>query len=427
VRTRRRRWRVPGRRLSSPPLLFLSGQAVSVLGDGLAVLAIPLMVLDLTRNPLLSGLSAASVTVGYLLVGLPAGVLVDRLNPWRVLIVTDAARALLFAALYALSAAGVLRIWLLLVLAMSAGACAVFFESALVVVVRDLFAVSGLMGANSALELASQISLIAGPAMVGLLALAGGISLALLADALTFAASLVSLVTVARNRPGPARSRRARPGGRPWPEFAASLREGLRYLLTVRTLLVLTAVQVVVNLCLSVEKLIIYDARETLGLTPPLVGVVVAAGGAGGLAGALCAAPLARWAGEIRLVLLAIAAAGAAVAFMCLASTAVTLAAANLGYGAALVVASVVNRTQRQRLVPRDLLGRVTSTVRVLFLALDPLGVVAAGAATVALGGDPRPVFLVAGVTVMVAAAGGWAGGLRAAAGRPVRGSRGQA
>ena len=197
-----------------------------MLGDGLAVLAIPLIVLDLTRNPLLSGLSAASVTVGYLLVGLPAGVLVDRLDPWRVLIAMDAARTLLFAALYALSAAGVLRIWALFVLALSAGACAVFFESALVVVVKDLFA-AGLMGANSALELASQISLIAGPAIVGLLAAAGGVNLALLADALTFAVSLVSLVKVTRNRPGSAgsrpaflpsragfvRSRRARPAG----------------------------------------------------------------------------------------------------------------------------------------------------------------------------------------------------------------------
>jgi predicted MFS family arabinose efflux permease len=433
--SRRRRWQVPARRLNRPPRLFLSGQAVSVFGDGLAVLAIPLMVLDLTRSPLLSGLSAASVTVGYLLAGLPAGVLVDRLDPWRVLIAMDAVRALLFAALYAVSAAGVLRIWALLALALSAGACAVFFESALVVVVKDLFAGAGLMGANSVLELASQISLIAGPAIVGLLAAAGGINLALLADALTFAVSLASLVTVTRirpgstgsRRPGSMRSRSAGPAGRPWPNFVASLREGLRYLLTARTLLLLTAVQMVVNLCLSVEKLIIYDARETLGLSPPLVGVVVAAGGVGGLAGALGAAPLARWTGEMRLVLLAIAAAGASVASMCLASSAVTLAGANLGYGAALVVASLVNRTQRQRLVPRDLLGRVTSTVRVLFLAVDPLGVVAAGAVTVALGGDPRPVFLVAGVTVVAAAAGGWAGGLRAASGHPVRRSQGPA
>jgi hypothetical protein len=101
----------------------------------------------------------------------------------------DAARTLLFAAPYALSVAGALRVWLVLSLALSAGACAVFFESALTVVVKDLFAASGLMAANSAIELASQFSLIAGPAIVALLAAAGGTSLALLANALTFAVS----------------------------------------------------------------------------------------------------------------------------------------------------------------------------------------------------------------------------------------------
>jgi hypothetical protein len=284
------------------------------------------------------------------------------------------------------------------------------------VVVKDLFAVSGLMAANSALELAGQVSVIAGPAIVGLLAVTGQIGLALLTDALTFAVSLASLVTVMRCSPVSGGPQRAGPAVPRWREFAASVREGLDYLLSVRVLLILTAVQVAVNLCLSVEKLIIYDARDTLGLSPPLVGVVVAAGGAGGLAGALAAAPLARRVGELRLVVLGIGAAGLSVAAMCLAASAIALAAANLGYGAALVVASLVNRTQRQRLVPRDLLGRVTSTVRVLFLAVDPLGVVAAGAATVALRGDPRPVFLAAGAIVVVTAAAGWAAGLRAAA-----------
>jgi hypothetical protein len=46
--------------------VFLSGQAVSLLGDGLAMLAVPLLVLDLSRSPLISALSAASVTAGYL-------------------------------------------------------------------------------------------------------------------------------------------------------------------------------------------------------------------------------------------------------------------------------------------------------------------------------------------------------------------------
>ena len=61
------------------------------------------------------------------------------------------------------------------------------------------------------------------------------------------------------------------------------------------------------------------------------------------------------------------------------------------------------------------MLGRVTRGVRVLFLAVDPLGVVIAGTATSALGGDPRPVFLAAGGVTVAAAAGGWLAGLRRA------------
>jgi Major Facilitator Superfamily len=403
-----------------PAGVFLAGQAVSLLGDGLAVLAIPLLVLDLTRSPLISGISAASVTIGYLFVGLPAGVLIDRLDPWRVLIAMDAARAVLFAALFAFAAAHLLAVWLILVIALAAGACSVFFETALVVVVRDLFAGPGLIRANSVIEVASQVSLIIGPAIVGVLAAVGSIRTALLADALTFLVSLASLAVVTRSvqrrRPAqhnqPAqRSQRARLG-----QLAGDVRDGLRYLVSVRVLVVITAMQVVVNLCLSVEKLIIYDAQVTLGLRSGLVGIVVAAGGAGGLLGALTAAPLARWAGEIRLIAAAIAAAGLAVALLGVAGSFPGLALANLGYAWALVVASLVNRTQRQRIVPRALLGRVTSTVRVIFLTVDPLGVLIAGAVTAVLGGDARPVFLAAGIIVTLTAVAGWFAGLRSAA-----------
>jgi len=56
----------------------------------------------------------------------------------------------------------------------------------------------------------------------------------------------------------------------------------------------------------------------------------------------------------------------------------------------------------------------VTSTVRLLFLTADPVGVVIAGALATAIG-DPRPVFLGAGVLVAVTAAAGWGAGLRRA------------
>jgi hypothetical protein len=389
---------------------FLSGQAVSLLGDGLAALAVPLLVLDLSRSPLISALSAASVTVGYLMVGLPAGVLVDRVDPWRVLVLTDALSAGLFAALFGFAAAGALAVWLVLAIAFAAGACSVFSQTALAVVVRDLFPAAGLIRANSALELASQLSLVAGPAVVGALAAVGSINLALLADAVTFAVSLLSLLAVGRWRPGrpgpPVR------GGRAWGGMGADLRAGLRYVSSVRVLVILTVVQMVVNLCLAAEKLIVFYARDTLGLTTSLVALVVAAGGVGGVAGALIASRLAGWIGEIRLIVIAIVAAGAAMAAMSAAGSAPSLMAANAAYTGAVVVASLVNRTQRQRIVPRAMLGRVTSGVRVLFPAVDPVGVVLAATATSALGGDPRPVFLAAGTVTAAAAAAGWLAGL---------------
>jgi hypothetical protein len=56
----------------------------------------------------------------------------------------------------------------------------------------------------------------------------------------------------------------------------------------------------------------------------------------------------------------------------------------------------------------------VTSTVRLLFLTADPVGVVITGALATAIG-DPRPVFLGAGILVAVTAAAGWRAGLRRA------------
>lgn len=390
--------------------IFLAGQAVSLLGDALAVLAIPLLVLEFSRNPIVSALSAASVTVGYLLVGLPAGVLVDRFDPWRTLMLMDGARTVLFGLLYGLAAAARLSVGVILTIAFLAGICHVFFETALVVVVRDLFDGSGLIKANSAIEFATQVSLVLGPAAVGGLVAVGSLELALLVNALTFLVSLVSLIAVWRKRPSALPSATALRLRAMVQEFRA----GLRYLRSMRVLIVMTAVQMVVNLSLAVEKLIFFFARDTLGLSVTLTSAVVAAGGVGGIAGALTSSWLVGRVGEMRLVAAAIALAGGSILAMSTATSFVTLAAANLAYGWALIVASVVNRTFRQRVVPRALLGRVTSTVRMLFLAVDPIGVIVAGSLTAWLGGDPRPVFLGAGLLVVTAAGGGWAAGLAA-------------
>jgi len=178
--------------------VFLTGQAVSMVGDGLAILAIPLLVLQVSRSPLLAVLASLPGSAGYLAAGLPAGVVADRIDPWRALVAADIIRALIFVTLFAWTGSASTQPWVILSLAFAAGVVTVFADTALAIAVRDVFTGPRLISANSWLESANQGGLIIGPSAAGLLAAAGLLHVSMLIDALTF---LVSLGTLAARRP----------------------------------------------------------------------------------------------------------------------------------------------------------------------------------------------------------------------------------
>ncbi|HUC59882.1 MAG TPA: MFS transporter, partial [Streptosporangiaceae bacterium] len=80
-------------------LLLWTGQVVSTVGMRVSALAYPLLVLYLTGSPLLAGLVASAQTVPFLLLYLPAGVLVDRWNRKRVMLTADGSRAVLLGSI----------------------------------------------------------------------------------------------------------------------------------------------------------------------------------------------------------------------------------------------------------------------------------------------------------------------------------------
>jgi predicted MFS family arabinose efflux permease len=169
----------------------------------------------------------------------------------------------------------------------------------------------------------------------------------------------------------------------------------------------------VVNLCLAADKLVVFYAKDTLRLTAALVSLVLVGGGVGGVLGALSAAKLAAWIGRVRLVAIAAAATGVSLAAMSAANSVATLTAAQVMYVWALVVASLMIRSLRQEIVPRELLGRVSGTVRTLFLTVVPLGVLITGSLTSLLGNNPRPVFLGCGLIIAASVAVAWLSTLR--------------
>src|SRR5690242_8131420 len=205
-----------------------------MLGDGLAILAIPLLVMQLTRSPLAAVLASLPGSVGYLAAGLPAGVLADRADPWRVLIAGDVIRALIFFALFVLTGSSAGGPALILSLAFAAGAVTVFSDTALTIAVRDVFTGPRLVSANSWLESANQGGMIIGPSAAGLLAAAGLLHGAMLIDALTFLVSLASLAGVRRRyRPAGVAGR----GAVTWRALPQELAEGMGYLAATRLLL----------------------------------------------------------------------------------------------------------------------------------------------------------------------------------------------
>jgi len=389
--------------------IFLGGQAVSMLGDGLAALAIPLLVLQLTRSPVAAALAAAPRSLGYLAAGIPAGILADRLDPWRVLVTADLVRAAIFLGLFILTGQHQIAVWPVLVLACAAGSGTVFFETGLAITVRDLFDGRRLISANSWLEAANQGGQVIGPGIAGLLAVAGLLRWAMLIDSVTF---LVSLASLAVLRGGYRAARRPDRAAVSWAGVRRDLADGARYLAATRLLLALMGFVLVLNLCLGADKLIVFFAKDTLGLTAWQVGVVVTAGGAGGIIGAAATGWWCRRLGPLPLFAACATTSGVALLLVSVAGSMPVLLAANLIYAWALVAGSVTMRALRQVLVPRELLGRVTAAWRLAAQVVTPIGAVAAGAMTGLLGGDPRPVFAVAGGLTIATVAGAWAAGV---------------
>jgi len=381
-----------------------------MLGDGLALLAVPLLILQVSRSPLLAVLASLPGSAGYLAAGLPAGVLVDRLDPWHVLIAADVIRALIFGALFVLTGSGRASPAVILPLAFAAGVATVFADTALVIGVRDVFGGPGLIVANSWLESANQSGQIIGPTAAGLLAAAGLLHVSMLINAASFLVSLATLAVV--RRPGrEADFAKARPGS--LAGFRRELADGLRYLGATRLLLTLLVFMLVLNLCLGADKLIIFLGRTTMHLPAAQVGLIVAAGGVGGLLGAAGTSRLVRRTGPLPAVVLSAAASGVALLVIGTAASTPVLLVGNLLYTWAIVAASVTLRALRQLLVPREILGRVTASWRLGGQSVTLIGGVLAGVGADLLGGDPRPIFAVAGSLTLLTAAVAWLAEIR--------------
>lgn len=381
-----------------------TAQAISEFGARITREGLPLAaLLTIHATPAQLGLLAACATAPQVIVGALAGGFVDRAKRRAIMIWSDLARAALLASIPLAAWLGALRIEQLYVIALLVGAASVLFDLADHAFLPSLIPQTDLDEGNSKLGVTSSTAEIGGPALAGLLVQILSAPIAIAANALTYLASAFALARIEKVEEPVAPSA---PPAHPLADFTAGLAVIWKAPL-VRPLLLMI---ITASLFGSIfGALYVFFAVNTLGLTPAMLGVTIAAGGAGALIGALLATPMNRALGFGPTILTAWALYGALTLIIPFARGApeiamiVLIIAQFAGDGFA-TAAMIGVTTLRQTVLPGDVLGRAGAAFHVASGGASITGALAGGFLGEAIG--PRAALLVAGVGVLAAT--GW-------------------
>lgn len=345
--------------------LVTAGQGVSLIGDAITQLALPILAVDLLgADSLGTGLLGAASTLAYLFIGLQAGVWVDRSSRRRYLLAADAARFALLLFIPIAYLLNLLTLPLLIGAQVGLGAATVFFNVAWPAYLPRLASGPTLLKLNARMAIMGEGAGFVGPGLAGTLLSIFSAPFVLVADALTFAVSYVTLRAIRTPEPAPPKRRNS---------LLHDLREGVRAIWVRPNLRLITIEAVNGNIAFSmmIGQAIIYQ-RVDLGFDPALIGAVASIGFLGGLLGSLAAPTLLRHIGFGRLMLIGTALFGVnefllpAAAFVPR-ELAPLFVLANFFIGGFFLLIYVVPVTTfRQQAVPDRLLGRMMAINRTL-------------------------------------------------------------
>ena len=367
-------------------LKLWTGQAISQIGSQVSFLALPLTaVLTLDATAAQMGLLTAMSSLPPLLIGLQAGVVIDRRERRPIIIASDIGSAVLLGCVPLAWATNTLSIEMLYLIAFLIGSLSlissVAHQAFLPVIVRRRH----LVDANSKMALTSTIAEVAGPTLAGSLVQLLTAPFAVAADAISFLVSALLLSRIRTTEPGPGSVPRRH-------HIWRDVREGLQMALGETRLRALIGSRAVLNFFNAVLEtvFVLYIVHE-LEIGIALIGVVFSIGSIGFLVGALLPVRLAAHLGVGPSMVMGIAvlalsdlivpfAGGTSFVVVSL------LAIDQFFFGLGITVFNINQASLRQALVPADYLGRVGATIRVMADGLAPLGAVLGGIMGTAFG-----------------------------------------
>ncbi|MFI9845376.1 MFS transporter [Nonomuraea sp. NPDC051941] len=361
---------------------FAWANAITQLGTQVTVVALPLAaLLALDAGAFQLGLLSAAQMLAFLLIGLPAGVWVDRSRRRPILIWSDLARGVALLSVPVAAWLDVLTLPQLYAVALVLGVGTVFFDVAHMSFLPAIVTKERLERGNGVLEVTRNTSLLAGPGVGGWAVAVFTAPIALLADAVSYLLSAFLLWGV-RAEESPRRGER---------RLRQEVAEGIRFVAGERVLRRVAIVGALVMAAngIAAVGLPLYLVKE-LGVGSALYGLLLSAAAVGSLVGAALVARLtARFGSGPTLYGSAVL---AAVLYLPALATGpgwqlLIFPVASSLFGAVSSIFGVAQLSYRQRITPDHLMGRVNASMRFLMWGAYPLGGLVGGALGEWLGG----------------------------------------
>jgi MFS family permease len=364
------------------------GQTISMLGSNVATVALPITaVIYLQATAAQVGLLTFMGSVAFLPLSLFAGVLVDRFPRRPALIVSDLSRAAVIGVIPVLALTGGLSMGVLYVCVLVSGIFTVVFDIAYQAYLPSVLPQSLLMGGNSRLELSRQVTSVAAPGIAGAALTVLKAPAVLAADAISYLASALSLLLI--RTPEPPLAPVTRPGAK---QVFIDIWQGIHAVFANRYIRPVLISATTFNLLSQIilTLFILYAIRD-LGLAPFWIGVIFAAGGAGGVVGSvLVNRAVERFGfGPTFVASTVIVRAGLlSVAFVRGPQPALVAGFVAIWFFTllGLVASNAGAVTVRQIAMPNALRGRMTAAFRTFSFGVIPLGALLAGLLGQAIG-----------------------------------------
>ena len=359
--------------------LLLSASAVSNLGDGVALLALPWLATLITRDPLLIAFVAFATRLPWLLFSIPVGVLIDRGDRRRLMVQADSLRVLLTVGVVVLilsmptqpvTGGGTIYIAILAAIAFLIGAAEVIRDNAAQTMLPSVVQPGELEHANGQLGSIEQImGAFIGPPVAGML-IAFAVPAPFTLNALAFALSawLVWLIVMPPRLASPRLS------------ITAEIGEGWRWLYRHPLLLRFCIMLGVINFVstMAFTALVLFS-QEILRLNAVEHGMLLTAGAAGGVVGGVLGPGWITRLGPLRALYLALVLMIVPFAILAWTSNVALVALALFVDMLGALLWNIVTVSYRQRLIPDALLGRVNALYRFFAWGMMPVGALASG------------------------------------------------